>query len=159
VPLQLAPTAVADLLLIPTSRLREQADRNNIEFVVDIAPGLPNVLADTERVQRVVTNLLHNAVKFTPEGGRIIVSAYRDENEPDTIVFSVKDNGIGITKEEIDRIFERFYKSDRARTRGQGGTGLGLAISRHIVQAHQGRIWVKSKENKGSTFSFSLPVG
>lgn len=86
------------------------------------------------------------------------VSAGHWSQDPGQIIISVKDSGVGIAAEEVPRIFERFYKSDRARTRNGGGTGLGLAISRHIVQAHQGRIWVTSSEGKGSTFSFILPI-
>jgi two-component system phosphate regulon sensor histidine kinase PhoR len=102
-----------------------------------------------------MTNLLYNAIKFTPAQGKIIVSA---EVEKDEMIISVKDTGIGIPDSDIGRIFERFYKLDRARTRGRGGTGLGLAICKHVVEAHNGRIWVKSREGKGSTFYFSLPL-
>ncbi len=157
VPLRLQPTAVADLLLKPLDRLKPQAERAQIDLVLDLPAALPRVLADPERVHQVVTNLLHNAIKFTPDGGKITLQAYKDEAE-DAVVFSVHDTGIGIPKEDAGRIFERFYKSDRARTRGRGGTGLGLAISRHIVQVHNGRIWVKSKEQKGSSFYFTLPT-
>lgn len=116
-------------------------------------------MADAGRIQQVITNLLHNAIKFTDAGGCITIHAYTKESRfPDEIVIAIKDNGIGISPEDIPRIFERFYKSDRARTRSRGGTGLGLAISRHIVQAHNGRIWVKSKEKQGSTFYFTLPT-
>ena len=118
------------------------------------------VSADAERMQRVITNLMHNAIKFTPEHGSIQVAA-RLNNQATSqaeVILSVKDNGIGIAADDLPRIFERFYKSDRARTRGRSGTGLGLAIARHLVEAHGGRIWAKSKEGKGSTFFFTLPV-
>lgn len=158
VPFRLQATAVSDLLLTPMDRLRPQAQRKRITMALNVTANLPPVLADAERVQRVVTNLLHNAVKFTPEGGKVTVSAGHWSQDPGQIIISVKDSGVGIAAEEVPRIFERFYKSDRARTRNGGGTGLGLAISRHIVQAHQGRIWVTSSEGKGSTFSFILPI-
>lgn len=106
-------------------------------------------------VADVISNLVHNAVKFTPEGGKISVRAKRSD-EGMSVVISVTDNGVGIPAGELDRIFERFYKADRARS--GGGTGLGLAISRHLVQAQGGRIWAKSKEGKGSTFYFTLPI-
>lgn len=157
VPLRLQDTAVADLLLKPLDRLKPQAERASIELVLDLPAALPKVLADPERVHQIVTNLLHNAIKFTPEGGRITLQAYKDE-AGDAVVFAVHDTGVGIPREDLGRIFERFYKSDRARTRGLGGTGLGLAISRHMVQLHNGRIWVTSKENKGSSFFFTLPT-
>jgi two-component system phosphate regulon sensor histidine kinase PhoR len=127
-------------------------------MVLDIPANLPPVLADAERVQRVVTNLLHNAIKFTPDGGRVTVQGRLSADDEDQLRISVSDTGLGIAAEDLPRIFERFYKSDRARTRQGGGTGLGLAISRHIVQAHHGRIWVKSNEGSGSTFFFTLPV-
>lgn len=159
VPLRLRATAVSDLLLLPIERLRDQAQRAELHLALNISSGLPAVLADAGRVQQVVTNLLHNAVKFTPPGGSVTLHAYQDTNRfPDEVVFSITDTGDGITAEDLPRIFERFFKSDRARTRGYGGTGLGLAISRHIVEAHQGRIWVKSKQGRGSTFYFTLPI-
>lgn len=157
VPLRLQATSVADLLLKPLDRLKPQAERARIDLILDLPAALPKVQADPERIHQIVTNLLHNAIKFTPDGGEITLQAHRDEAE-NAVVISVHDTGIGIPKEDVGRIFERFYKSDRARTRGRGGTGLGLAISRHIVQAHNGRIWVKSKEQKGSSFYFTLPT-
>ena len=158
VPLRMTETVVTDLLLLPLDRLSPQAKRKNIELSLDVAPHLPKVMADEERAQRVVTNLIHNAIKFTPEGGTVHVSARLDKRTDQEIAISVKDNGAGISPEDLPRIFERFYKSDRARTRYKTGTGLGLAISRHLVQAHNGRIWVNSKEGKGSTFTFTLPI-
>jgi two-component system phosphate regulon sensor histidine kinase PhoR len=157
VPLRLQATAVADLLLKPLDRLKPQAERAQIKLILDLPAALPKVLADPERIHQIVTNLLHNAIKFTPDGGKITLQAHKDEAE-NAVVISVHDTGIGIPKEDEGRIFERFYKSDRARTRSRGGTGLGLAISRHIVQVHNGRIWVKSKEHKGSSFYFTLPM-
>lgn len=156
VPLRLKATAVADLLLQPLDRLRPQAERAQIELILDLPAALPLVLADPDRIYQVVSNLLYNAIKFTPEGGKITLQASYEQAE-DEVVVAVHDTGVGIPQEDLGRIFERFYKSDRARTRSRGGTGLGLAISRHIVQAHNGRIWVKSKEHKGSSFYFSLP--
>ena len=159
VPLKLEITTISELILIPVERLREMAQRNEVEIVLDLPTGLPLVLADAGRVQQVVTNLLHNSLKFTNPQGRITIRAYTKKSRfPDEVVIAVKDNGIGIAPEDLPRIFERFFKSDQARTRSRGGTGLGLAISRHIVEAHNGRIWVKSKEKKGSTFYFTLPT-
>jgi two-component system phosphate regulon sensor histidine kinase PhoR len=157
VPLKLARTAVPDLFFDPMERLQSQAERSEIELVLDLPLGLPLVLADAARVQQVIANLLHNAIKFSAAGDAITVCAELAERGT-AVLFSVKDDGIGITPADLPRIFERFYKSDRARTRSRGGTGLGLAIARHIVQAHNGRIWATSKEGKGSTFYFTLPV-
>jgi two-component system phosphate regulon sensor histidine kinase PhoR len=152
VPLRLAPVAVADVVLPPVERLRPQAERFVLRLTVDLPPDLPPVLADEERIQQVVTNLVHNAIKFTPSGGEVAISAAAGGDE---VVVSVRDTGVGISADDLPRIFERFYKADQARR--SGGTGLGLSIARHIVQAHGGRIWADSVEGKGSTFYFSLP--
>jgi len=153
VPLRLSPVAVADVVLPPVERLRPQAERFVLRLAVDLPPDLPPVLADEERIQQVVTNLVHNAIKFTPSGGEVAISAVASGDE---IVVSVRDTGVGISADDLPRIFERFYKADQARR--SGGTGLGLSIAKHIVQAHGGRIWADSVEGKGSTFHFSLPA-
>jgi two-component system phosphate regulon sensor histidine kinase PhoR len=112
-------------------------------------------LADDERIGQVVINLIHNAVKFTPPGGSVVVSTQRLD---DRIGIQVRDTGVGIAKEALPRLFERFYKADKARVAGHG-TGLGLAIAKHLVQGHNGRIWAESAgENRGSTFTFVLPA-
>jgi len=152
VPLHIEPVPLQEVLIPPVERLRPQVERAGLTLTVDIPhPGV-RVLADVERLPRVVTNLVHNAIKFTPPGGRITISARETGGE---VVIAVQDTGVGIPKDSLPRIFERFYKIDRAR-RG-GGTGLGLSIARHLVQAHGGRIWVESEEGRGSTFYFALP--
>jgi two-component system phosphate regulon sensor histidine kinase PhoR len=153
VPLQLKPTHVRSLLMRPVERMRFQAERAGITLSLDYSEDLPLVLADAERIEQVVVNLLHNAIKFTPPDGRIHVSAIR---EGDFIVFGVEDSGAGIASQDLPRIFERFYKADRARA--GSGTGLGLSIARHIVEAHGGRIWVESVQGEGSRFFFALPL-
>ncbi|MDX1614364.1 MAG: ATP-binding protein [Candidatus Promineifilaceae bacterium] len=155
VPLRLAPTAVAEAVLPAVERLQPQAERHELTVAVDLPGGLPPILADAGRIHQVVGNLVHNAIKFTPDGGWIKLSATLDDSEQ-MVVISVRDNGVGIPTAELGRIFERFYKADRARS--GGGTGLGLAISRHLIQAHGGHIWAESKEGKGSSFYFSLPI-
>ena len=139
-------------------RLASQAERAGTSLSVEVAAGTPPVLADEERIQQVITNLLHNAIKFTLPGGHIRLSAGPQPDNAGEVLFEVRDTGIGIAKADLSRVFERFYKSDRARTRGRGGTGLGLAIARHTVEAHGGRIWVKSKIDRGSSFYFTLPA-
>ncbi len=153
VPVRLRPSALSDLIHPPVERLSSQAERAGLTLTVALEPDLPAVLADPERVQQVITNLVHNAIKFTPQKGAVTVSA---TPAPGEVVVQVTDTGIGIAPKDLPRIFERFYKADRARS--GGGTGLGLAIARHIIQAHGGRIWVQSTEGQGSTFSFSLPT-
>jgi two-component system phosphate regulon sensor histidine kinase PhoR len=172
VPLRMTPTSVWDVVVPPVERLRPQAERAGLSLNVNLAKDLPRVLADAERARQVVTNLVHNAIKFTATGGGVIVRAYVDDgggnNSPTaesesapldgqlSVVIEVQDSGVGIPAEDLSRIFERFYKADRART--GGGTGLGLAIARHIVQGHGGRIWAESVEGEGSRFYFSLLV-
>jgi two-component system phosphate regulon sensor histidine kinase PhoR len=158
VPLRMVETDVRELVQVPLQRIQNQAVREHITVVAEISDGLPKVVADAERMHRVLSNLLHNAIKFTSAGGTIRVAAYEEDNNEFEVVILVHDTGIGIPDEDIDRIFERFYKSDRARTRSVGGTGLGLAITKHLVEAHGGRIWVRSKEGKGSTFFFTIPT-
>jgi two-component system, OmpR family, phosphate regulon sensor histidine kinase PhoR len=108
---------------------------------------------DREMIGRVLGNLIHNAIKFTPDRGRITIGAAPADGK---IKVSVADTGAGIPAEDLPRIFERFYKVDRAR--GKSGTGLGLAIARHVVEAHGGRIWAESVEGKGATFYFTIPA-
>jgi two-component system phosphate regulon sensor histidine kinase PhoR len=141
-----------------TERLRLFADRQGVTLRVEVADGLSPVRGDAARLGQVMVNLLHNAVKFSPDGGDVDVSVRRAETRPEVVV-AIADHGVGIPRGAQARIFERFYKVDRARVRGEtGGTGLGLAIARHIVEQHGGRIWVESTEGVGSTFSFSLPI-
>jgi two-component system phosphate regulon sensor histidine kinase PhoR len=158
-PLRLAPVAVTNLIREPVERLEPQAQRANLTMDIDLLSDLPLVLAETERIQRVVTNLVHNAIKFTPPGGRIRISAAANQ---DNLVISVRDTGVGILPDDLPRIFERFYKADRARS--GGGTGLGLAIAKHIVQTHGGHIWAESpwtdpdngSKTQGSAFHLAL---
>ncbi len=137
-----------------SERLHAQAERANVTLAVEQMDGLPPVCVDVARMQQVLTNLIHNAIKFTPTGGTITVRAAAISAEKVTI--SVTDTGVGIAYEDLPRIFERFYKADRARS--GGGTGLGLAIAKHIVQAHGGTIWAESMPGKGSTFSFTIAI-
>lgn len=153
VPLQLDPTPVEALLQAAVERLQLQAGRAGVSLQVETPPGLPPVLADAPRLEQVLVNLLHNAIRFTSSGGRVTLGAALQGAE---VVFSVQDTGLGIPAVDLPRIFERFYKADRSRS--GGGTGLGLAIARHLVEAHGGRIWVESVEGRGSRFSFSIPA-
>jgi two-component system phosphate regulon sensor histidine kinase PhoR len=136
------------------ARMRAFADQQRVRLEVDVPGEPPPIRGDEDRVGQVLVNLLHNAIKFSTAGGVVTVSVTSDGSEVTT---SVEDRGIGIRRSDQARIFERFYKVDRARVRG-GGTGLGLSIARHIVEAHGGRIGVRSREGAGSTFWFSLPV-
>jgi two-component system phosphate regulon sensor histidine kinase PhoR len=158
VPLQFKTVAPIEIISQAVERLRLQSERAGLSVAVDCAEDLPLVLADQDRLEQVIVNLLHNAIKFTPSGGQIYLrtSEQVESGLDKTILFSVSDNGIGISADDLPRIFERFFKSDRARS--TGGTGLGLAIAKHMVEAHGGKIWAESIEGKGSTFYFSIPL-
>ncbi len=122
---------------------------------LDAPDDLPDVLVDRDRIHQVLTNLLANALRHTPAGGIVTVDTI---SQPDTVEFRVTDNGSGISAEHLDRIFERFYRVDPARSRASGGSGIGLTIARALVEAHGGRIWVESPGvNQGSTFGFTVP--
>ncbi|MEX1143463.1 MAG: ATP-binding protein [Anaerolineales bacterium] len=153
VPLQLAPSDACEILQRGAERLRMQAERAGVALTVECAQGLPRILADAPRLEQVLVNLIHNAIKFTPREG-IIKAAVRQGNG--VVEFSVADTGAGISADNQLRIFERFYKADSARNRI--GTGLGLAIAKHMVESHLGKIGVESKEGKGSRFFFTIPV-
>ena len=157
---QASSTVRHDEVLIPPlveatmRRLRTFAERQGVVLIELVPDDLPPIQGDEERLDQLLMNLLHNAIKFSPDGGTVTITT---DEHPDGVVISVTDQGVGIPKKDQARVFERFYKVDRARQRGQGGTGLGLAIARHIAEAHGGRIWLESTEGQGSTFSFSLP--
>jgi two-component system phosphate regulon sensor histidine kinase PhoR len=135
-------------------RMSAQVARSGLNITTSIEAGLPPVRADRARIEQVLLNLLHNAVKFTPAGGSIHLSVSGEEG---WVVYQVEDTGVGADPEEIDRLFERFYKADRSRR--SHGTGLGLAIAKHIVQAHGGTIEARRNRPRGMVFTFRLPVG
>jgi len=116
--------------------------------------NLPEVTVDPERTAQVLRNLIGNAIHYTPEGGKIAVRLVADTGG---VIVSVIDNGIGISPEDLPRVFDRFYRVDRSRTRSSGGSGLGLAIVKQLIEAQQGRVWAESTPGKGSIFSFELP--
>ena len=109
---------------------------------------------DTDKMMQVIDNIMNNAIKYSPDGGVITVRMTQNQNH---VILSISDQGLGIPRKDLGKIFDRFYRVDKARSRAQGGTGLGLAIAKEIVEAHHGRIWADSNEGKGSTFYISLP--
>ncbi len=153
VPLKKENIHPCELISPAVERMTVQAERAGVELSIECPSELPNVMADPVRMEQVVVNLIHNAIKFTLPGGQIVVTAHQDHN---MVVFEVRDSGVGIAADILPRIFERFYKADRSRS--SGGTGLGLSIARHQVEAHGGRIWATSEMGKGSVFSFSIPI-
>jgi two-component system phosphate regulon sensor histidine kinase PhoR len=153
VPFNLKPVLPNELVSRAVERMQLQAERAGLILRQECAEDLPNVLADAERIEQVLVNLLHNAIKFTPAGGEIVARTWKEAGQ---VIFSVQDTGVGIEPAALSRIFERFYKADQSRS--GGGTGLGLSIARHTIEAHSGRIWAESEVNRGSTFYFSLPA-
>ena len=151
--LEFRPVRVQALVngCVETARLK--AETKGLRINVELPEGLPLVRADGAQLGEVLQNLLDNALQYTPRGGQIDVSASANGN---SVTFTVTDTGIGIPESDLERIFERFYRVDAARSREAGGTGLGLAIARHIVDAHGGRIWVESAVGQGSRFHFSV---
>ena len=149
--LDLQPVAPCDLLDSACKRMQLQAERAGLNLRVECANDLPKVRIDSQRLEQVLVNLIHNAVKFTRLGGEVVLFAEAGIGE---IRFAVRDSGIGIPADDVTRIFERFYRVDKSRT--GSGTGLGLSIAKHVVEAHGGRIWAESMEGKGSTFYFTI---
>lgn len=135
--------------------LSNLSKEKSLSIEVDIPNDLPKVKGDEKRLSQVFLNLLDNAIKYTPEGGSVTVRASRKD---DVVRIDISDTGIGIPDKDLPRIFERFYRVDKARSRELGGTGLGLSIVKHIVQAHSGQVWVESTPGHGSIFSFTIPV-
>jgi len=134
---------------------REKLAAKNLKVIVDVSPDASTLRADETRLQEVLYNLLENAVKYSRENGQIQLQAAR--RGPETVL-SVSDDGAGISKEDLPRIFERFYRADKARSRELGGTGLGLAIVKHIAQLHSGRVEAESELGKGTTIRVVLPT-
>jgi len=153
--LNFAPVALRDVAVAVADELAQQARDKNITVAVEMPPDLPAARADAERLRQVFVNLLDNALKYTPPGSRVIVTARAGVGE---IECCVADDGPGIATEHLPRIFERFYRVDKARSHELGGTGLGLSIVKHIVQSHGGRVWAESEVGKGSRFCFTLPM-
>ena len=146
------PVDPSVLLTDSLQTLRPLVEEKSISLDLQIEVDLPKVMADRERIQQTLSNLVGNAIKFSPEGSKIVVAARRDEDE---VTISVLDTGKGISAEHLPRVFDRYWQSSRT---DRQGAGLGLAIAKGIVEAHGGRIWVESKPGNGTTASFSLPL-
>ncbi len=134
--------------------LKRQIEDKSIALKIDIPKNMPDILADETRIKQALLNLIDNAVKYNHQGGKITISAKENNN---FIQVDIVDTGIGIPEKDLPRLFERFYRVDKARSRELGGTGLGLSIVKHIIQAHNGEVFVQSVEGQGSTFSFTIP--
>ncbi|MDD5772357.1 MAG: ATP-binding protein [bacterium] len=150
-----APVEPGSLIKRSTAIIENQAKARSISIEINIPGNIPKILADETRLSQVLINLLDNAVKYTPEGGSVIITGFVNKN---FLQINITDTGIGIPEEDLPRLFERFYRVDKARSREMGGTGLGLSIVKHIVQAHGGEVFVRSDLGQGSTFSFTIPL-
>ncbi|ADJ26484.1 multi-sensor signal transduction histidine kinase [Dehalogenimonas lykanthroporepellens BL-DC-9] len=151
--LRLEPLDLNVLVKDVIEQLQPLAERQQVTVSATLAKDLPEVLADRDRIRQTIINLVHNAVKFNRVGGNVKLYTKTNNNE---VIVDISDTGIGISKDDLPHVFERFYKADRARSKS--GSGLGLAIAKHTIQAHNGKIWVASEQGNGSTFSFSLPL-
>lgn len=154
--LNIEPVESHRLIETAIARLRPQYTDKGVEIQEESGAELPNVATDEDRTIQVLTNLLSNALRYTPTGGSVTVSA---RAEADTVVFEVRDTGVGIPAEQLPHIFDRFYRVDRARSRALGGSGIGLSIAKALIEAQGGRIWAESAgQNQGSAFTFTFPV-
>ena len=147
-------TAFITFILNRFDKMRSQDDEKKYELVRDYPINSVWIEIDTDKMTQVIDNILNNAIKYSPDGGKITVSM---KTTDDQMILSISDQGLGIPKQDLPRIFDRFYRVDRARSRAQGGTGLGLAIAKEIIKQHNGFIWAKSEYGKGSTFTIVLP--
>jgi histidine kinase len=155
--LDIQPVDVSRLVETAAKRMQFQFDQKRVILSVRLPHDPVLVLADEDRALQILTNLLGNALQYTPEGGNVTVTVGREKQ---TAKFAIHDTGIGIPAEHLAHIFDRFYRVDKSRSRAHGGSGVGLTIARHLVEAQGGSIWAESGgENKGSTFVFTLPIG
>ena len=147
-------TAFITFILNRFDKMKSQDEEKKYELVRDYPINSVWIEIDTDKMTQVIDNILNNAIKYSPDGGKITVSM---KTTDDQMILSISDQGLGIPKQDLPKIFDRFYRVDRARSRAQGGTGLGLAIAKEIIKQHKGFIWAKSEYGKGSTFTIVLP--
>ena len=147
-------TAFITFILNRFDKMKSQDEEKKYELVRDYPITSVWIEIDTDKMTQVIDNILNNAIKYSPDGGKITVSM---KTTDDQMILSISDQGLGIPKEDLPKIFDRFYRVDKARSRAQGGTGLGLAIAKEIIKQHKGFIWAKSEYGKGSTFTIVLP--
>ena len=147
-------TAFITFILNRFDKMRGSDEEKKYDLVRDYPITSVWIEIDTDKMTQVIDNILNNAIKYSPDGGKITVTM---KTTDDQMILSISDQGLGIPKQDLPRIFDRFYRVDRARSRAQGGTGLGLAIAKEIVKQHEGFIWAKSEYGKGSTFTIVLP--
>ena len=147
-------TAFITFILNRFDKIRSQNDDKKYEIIRDYPINSIWVEIDTDKMTQVIDNIINNAIKYSPDGGKITVSMKTTDTQ---MILSISDEGLGIPKKDLPKIFDRFYRVDKARSRAQGGSGLGLAIAKEIIKQHHGFIWAKSEYGKGSTFTIVLP--
>jgi histidine kinase len=154
--LNLQPVSISDLIRKMINHLNLQFEEKGILLETDLPADIPKVTADEDRILQVLTNLAGNALQYTPQGGKVRISASKGKGE---VEITITDTGIGIAPEHIPYLFNRFYRVDKSRARVSGGSGIGLTVAQNLVKAHGGRIWGESEgKGKGSSFHFTLPV-
>lgn len=153
---QVEPSSMSDLISDTLESMRVQAEEKNIKLSGWVDPAVDPVLMNSHKIQRVLYNLIQNAIRHTPTDGTVFIEA-RQHGDSGQVQVDVIDSGEGIEEKDLPRVFDQFYRGEKSRSRETGGAGLGLAIAQRIVEAHQGRIWVESRRGAGSRFSFTLP--
>jgi histidine kinase len=154
--LDIHPVELSGVIQTVTRRVQYQFDAKSVTLTSRLPSDPIRILADEDRLVQIITNLIGNALQYTNEKGTVTIFAESDRNEAR---ISVHDSGVGIPPEHLTRIFERFFRVEKSRTRARGGSGIGLTIAKHLVEAQGGRIWAESAgENKGSVFVFTLPL-
>jgi signal transduction histidine kinase len=154
-PLEISSVDLKMLLESSLTVVREKSLKHGIELLFEVEDDVPNIQADERKIKQVVFNLLSNAVKFTPDGGRVGIEAHQ---ENDVVQICIWDTGIGISEDDLEKIFGEFVQTDTSLTKKYEGTGLGLALVRRFVNQHGGKVWVESEIDKGSRFIFTLPL-
>ncbi len=153
--LMIVPLRLSKVVESAIGIVASHAKKKNIRVISELPPSLPDIRADNDALERILLNLIENAIKYSDEGRVIRIKA---KTQTDEVCVMVEDEGLGIPREAQERIFERFFRVDKARSRKAGGTGLGLSIVKHLVQSHGGEVWVDSEAGRGSTFFFTLPM-
>lgn len=149
-------TELDEFIFAEIAGVRTRCQEKQVSISADLPSGLPPVVIDKDRIRQVLHNLIDNALRYTPPGGKIKIGA--DYDKPGWVTVYVADTGAGIPSKDLPHVFDHFYKADRSRHRGHGGAGIGLAMVKRVVELHGGKVWVKSRKGKGTTFYFTLPV-
>lgn len=145
----------AELIMRAVEPFRLQAQSSQIELALELAPNLPSISVDADRIAQVIRNLLSNALRHTPAGARVTVTCRNDKTQ--SLLITVSDTGEGIPPDDLPFVFDRFYRADKSRSRASGGSGIGLAIVKQLVEAHGGKVRAESQSGQGTTFGFTLP--